>query len=130
MSRLYKQLLRFGLVGIICFAIDYVLLVFLTEIFAVHYLLSSGISFIVSTVINYILSMKYIFRSKDNIIKVFECFAFVLMSIGGLGITVLLMHISVDKLCVHYMMAKIIVTGIVMVYNFVTRKVFLDDSHR
>ena len=38
------------------------------------------------------------------------------------------MWVSVDRLGIHYMFAKIVVTGIVMVYNFVTRKILLEEK--
>ena len=44
----------------------------------------------------------------------------------GLLLTELLMWLLSDKLGVHYMLSKIVVTGIVMVFNFVTRKIFLE----
>ena len=48
------------------------------------------------------------------------------MSTIGLGLTELLMFLAVDKLNIYYMISKIVVTGIVMIYNFVTRKIFLE----
>lgn len=128
MGWIIKQILGFGFVGIVCFIIDYALMVVLTELFSVNYLLSCGISFFISTVVNYALSMKYVFSSKQNIAKSKEFTLFVVMSTIGLVITEILMKCFVDKLKIHYMVSKIAVTGIVMVYNFVTRKIFLDSG--
>ena len=128
MKRLVKQIMGFGVVGVVCFLIDYLLMIALTELCHVNYLLSCGISFTVSTVVNYLLSMRYVFRSKESMNKTFEFILFVVMSVIGLGLTELLMMLSVEKLGLHYTLSKIVVTAIVMVYNFVTRKLFLDSG--
>lgn len=126
MTKLLAQITKFGIVGVICFIIDYALMVLLTELLLVPYLLSCAISFSVSVVVNYILSMKYVFASRDNLSKQKEFIIFVALSIAGLLLTELFMWLMVDKLAIHYMFSKIVVTGIVMVFNFVTRKIFLE----
>lgn len=126
MIKLLKQLFGFGIVGIICFIIDYGLMIILTEVVGLTYLVSCALSFIVSTIVNYILSMRFVFESKENVNKTVEFILFVIMSTIGLGLTELLMFLAVDKLNIYYMISKIVVTGIVMIYNFVTRKIFLE----
>ena len=51
---------------------------------------------------------------------------FVITSTIGLGINDLIMYIIAELLLVHYMLAKIVATAVVMVFNFVTRKMFLE----
>lgn len=69
MINLIKQIIKFGIVGGMCFVIDYGLLIFLTEVISINYLISSGISFSVSVIVNYILSLKYVFETDKKIIK-------------------------------------------------------------
>lgn len=126
MIKLLKQLFGFGIVGIICFIIDYGLMIILTEVVGLTYLVSCALSFIISTIVNYILSMRYVFESKENVNKTAEFILFVIMSTIGLGLTELLMFLAVGKLNIYYMISKIVVTGIVMIYNFVTRKIFME----
>lgn len=127
MSKLINQIAKFGVVGVVCFGVDYGLMILLTELGGVDYLLSSAISFSVSVVVNYLLSMRFVFRSKENSNKAKEFIVFVILSVSGLMLTELLMWAGVERLSFHYMFSKIAVTGIVMVYNFVTRKLFLED---
>ena len=126
MKKLLEQLLKFGVVGVICFLIDFGLLVIMTEAFSINYLISSGISFAVSVTVNYLLSMRYVFVSKNASAKTAEFFVFVALSVVGLGINQLLMWIMVDKIHIYYMLSKVITTAIVMIYNFVTRKLLLE----
>lgn len=55
-----------------------------------------------------------------------EFLVFIFLSVVGLGINQILMWIFVSRLYYFYMVAKIFVTAIVMVYNFITRKIFLE----
>lgn len=127
MKKLLIQILRFGLVGFFCFFIDYGILVFLTEIIGLYYLISSGLSFVVSVIVNYILSFLYVFETgTDNKWKKF--LAFVLLSTVGLGINQLIMWFCGDILNIYYMISKVVATAIVMIYNFITRKLILERA--
>ena len=73
MKKLFEQIIKFGLVGFLCFFIDYGIMVFLTEIVNINYLISSGISFTVSVIVNYILSLTFVFDTKKgNKIKCYD----------------------------------------------------------
>ncbi len=128
MKKLIEQIMKFGVVGFLCFGIDYGLMIFLTEACRLSYLVSSGISFSVSVIVNYILSLKFVFDTGKDNNKIVEFLIFIVLSVIGLGINQALMWVCVDKLHVHYMLAKIGVTGVVMVYNFVTRKLILEKG--
>ena len=106
--------------------IDYGLMIFLTEVLIINYLVSSGISFTVSVIVNYILSLKYVFKTKEDNNKFVEFLIFIILSVIGLGINQILMWLCVDKLNIFYMISKIGVTGVVMIYNFITRKLILE----
>ncbi len=61
MKKLIAQFMKFGVVGVIAFIIDFGVMVFLTEVFAVPYLISTTIAFTVSVIFNYVASMRYVF---------------------------------------------------------------------
>ena len=124
-SKLFKQLFRFGVVGGLAFLIDAGLLYILTEFCHIHYLISSVISFTGSLAFNYILSIIWVFDvKKKQTYK--EVILFVVLSVIGLGINQLVMFLGVDFLHIYYMLCKVISTIIVMVYNFITRKIFIE----
>lgn len=125
-EKLVKQIFRFGLVGGTAFLIDYGILFCLTEFAGVNYLISGTISFSVSVVFNYLSSRFWVFEVKADTNKVWEFVIFLILSVIGLGINQLIMYIGVDKFGIYYMLTKIIATFIVMVYNFVTRKMFME----
>lgn len=124
-KKLVDQILKFGVVGGLAFLIDYGLLYFLTEYLHIYYLISSVISFTVSLIFNYILSIKWVFDvTKKQTYK--EVIIFVVLSVMGLGINQLVMYIGSDLLHIHYMFTKLVATAIVMVWNFITRKIFIE----
>lgn len=125
MKSLMQQIFKFGIVGVIAFIIDYSLLYFFTEVLNIDYLLSSGLSFIISVIFNYFASIKFVFNAKhEQGIK--DVIIFILLSTVGLGINELIMYIGVSHLNYYYMIVKIAATAVVMVYNFITRKIFIE----
>ena len=133
MKKLIAQFMKFGVVGVIAFFIDYGLLAFCTEILHINYLVSATIGFTVSVVFNYFASMRYVFTHKEGMSKRREFIIFVVLSVIGLLINNGLMWAGVEllqwpvRLQQHaYLIVKIFATAVVMVWNFVTRKIFLD----
>ena len=122
---MFKQIVRFSIVGIIATLIDYGLLYFCTDYLKIYYLISSIISFIVSVIINYILSIKWVFDVKKK--QTFKEFIiFIFLSIIGLLINQFILYFCTDIVNIYYMLSKLIATLIVMIYNFVTRKIFVE----
>ena len=125
-NTLFKQILKFGVVGTIAFLIDYLVLILCKEVFGLSVLLSAAIGFTVSVIFNYILSIKFVFEVNDKHDSKRNFILFIVFSVIGLGLTELIMWFGTDIVKIHYLIVKIIATGIVMVFNFVTRKLFLE----
>ena len=124
-NKLFQQIFKFGIVGGIAFVIDYGIMVILKELLGFSILISVAFGFAVSVIFNYIASIKWVFDvSKKQTIKEFS--TFIILSIIGLIINQLIMYIMVEKASIWYMFSKIVSTIIVMVYNFITRKIFIE----
>lgn len=128
MKRLVEQIMRFGAVGAIAFIIDYGVMVLLTEAFGVPPVASATASFIVSVAFNYVASMKYVFTHKRDMSRNREFAVFVSLSIAGLLINDAIMWTGTEIMFIDYRIVKVAATAIVMVWNFVTRKIFLDGG--
>ena len=129
MRKLIEQFMKFGVVGFIAFLIDYGLLALCTEVFGINYLISATIGFTVSVVFNYLASMRYVFTHKEDMSRRREFIIFVVLSIIGLIINNACLWAGVELLGWHYLLVKIGATAIVMIWNFVTRKIFLDAGN-
>jgi len=124
---LFFQIIKFGIVGIIAAAVDVGLLIMLSEFMHVDVLFASAIAFSVSVIANYILSMSFVFKGKKQN-KAKEFMIFVLLSIGGLIINQFIMWLGVNVLTIYYLAVKIFAMVFVPVYNFITRKLFLEEK--
>lgn len=139
MKKLMEQIIKFGIVGFFCFLIDYGITVVFTNVFGVHYLISKFLGFVVSAIVNYILSIKFVFTNKKEMDRKKEFSVFIILSAFGLLINEIVMFVCMDlifpastllqKYITRELMvsiSSIVATGIVMIYNFISRKLFLE----
>ena len=141
MKKLIDQILKFAVVGGISFVVDFLVYAISVNVLSIHYIIAGILGFVISVVVNYLLSMKFVFVSKDDMSKQSEFVIFVVLSVIGLVLNSLILFVCIDLIYMHWLWlqgiisieimnlaAKIIATGIVMVYNFVTRKIFLEKK--
>jgi putative flippase GtrA len=128
MKKLIAQLMKFVVVGGLSFVLDFIIYYVLTNFFSVYYLIAGFFSFSLSLIFNYLMSMKFVFKSKDDLKKTHEFAIFVILSVMGLGLNLLSLYILVDVFKMNDLIAKVFVAGIVMIFNFVTRKIFLEQK--
>ena len=139
MKNLLNQIIKFGIVGLFCLLIDFGITTGFTNLLGIHYLISKFLGFVVSAVVNYLLSIKFVFTQKKEMDKKKEFTVFLILSAFGLLINEIVMYLCIDgiyarsgqlqELVSHANMvalSSILATGIVMVYNFISRKLFLE----
>ena len=72
--------------------------------------------------------MKYVFRGKQGANRVKEFLIFAILCLIGLGFNQLIMWAAVDGMGISYVWSKAAATVLVMIYNFISKKVFLEDK--
>ena len=139
MKNLLNQIIKFGIVGLFCFLIDFGITTGFTNLLGIHYLISKFLGFVVSAVVNYLLSIKFVFTQKKEMDKKKEFTVFLILSSFGLLINEIVMYLCIDGIYARsgqlqelerhanmVALSSILATGIVMVYNFISRKLFLE----
>ncbi len=141
MKKLIDQILKFGVVGFLAFFIDFGIFKLLSAALGLHYLIANFFGFTISLIFNYAASMTFVFERKENADRKREFAVFAVLSVIGLLLNELIIYICIDGIYANAAflrahmsgdlaatLGKIIATGIVMVYNFVTRKIFLEKK--
>lgn len=128
MKKLFLQIFKFVIVGGLSFVLDFILYYIFTRFLSINEMTSQVMSFSISLIFNYMMSMRYVFVSKDSLKKHHEFMIFVTLSVLGAGLNWLLFYLMVYVLSINDLITKIIVAGIVMVFNFVTRKLFIEKK--
>jgi len=121
----FIQFLRYIIVGGVSFVVDYGLLYLLTEYAGIHYILSATLSFIAGLIVNYVISINWIFRHSKLSNKTVEFTIYGIIGVVGLLFNNLLLFLFTDIFQFHYMISKLIAAAIVLFWNFVGRKVIL-----
>jgi len=117
-----KEFLLYVIAGSIAFASDFTVLYFSTEIVGVHYLISNLISSSFGLLVAYLLNIHWVFKYRRYPTTVIELPIFISIAIAGMLISELLLFIMVEKSSINYLWAKIMIAGIIFLFNFVIRK--------
>lgn len=126
MENLFIQIFKFVIVGGIATIIDWAVYYVVYNYIGIDPLIANILSFSISVIYNYSASVKWVFDINENKSKKRMFIEFMIFSIIGLLLTELLLWIGINKLSMNAMLTKIIATAIVMVFNFITRKMFLE----
>lgn len=124
---LLLQFIKYLFVGGAAFVFDFGTLYILTEYAGIHYLVSAVVAFIIGLNVNYFLAKFLVFKdSKIKDIKK-EYFFIVIISLSALFLNQLFLFILTEKIGLYYLYSKIITTAILLVYNFIIRKVYIFE---
>ena len=85
----------------------------------------TGAGFIAGLIVNYVLSIIFVFEHKGNSKSVGGFLAFTLLSAVGLGIHLLGMYLGNGVWGLNEWIVKIVLTIIVLIYNYVSKRLLL-----
>ena len=123
---LFNKIIRFSIVGGIATLIDFIFLYIFKEFLNMDVIIANTLSFIISVTYNYIASITWVFDTNKSKNKKIQFILFIIFSIVGLIINNIILYILTDKLNIYYLISKVVATFIVMIFNFITRKKFLE----
>ena len=142
MSNRLKELIKFAFTGGVCFVIEYAALVILKEWLHIPVVAATPIAFLVSVIFNYLLCVKWVFSGAQEGSKKAQL-GFLITSVMGLFLNWVIMWaltalFGEDALLFAlfgieikvYMLNKVIATGLVMVWNYFTKRYVLRKDHK
>ena len=123
-----KELFLYLIVGGIATLAEWGIFRLFDSALSVHYTLSTVIAYLLSTFVNWAAGRLLLFREShqpfwQEILKIY------LAAIAGLLMNLAIMFICVDLLRMDEMLSKILATGIVFLFNFLIRKLYIYKKH-
>jgi putative flippase GtrA len=119
------KIFRYLIVGTIASIVDFSVLFTLVNFFSFHWFYSASLSFILATLVNYYLSITYVFSSGIKFKEREEFLLVFIMSIVGLTLNQLFIYILYKFVFLNLFYSKVITTGIVFFWNYSSRRYFI-----
>jgi putative flippase GtrA len=117
---LLREFPVFVVVGGIATAAHYLLLVFLVQAFGVEPTVASTAGLILGAIVNYVLNYRITFRSRRAHMIAVPRFA--VAATTGMFLNGLFVAVGVHVVALHYMIAQVISTGLILAWNFLINK--------
>ena len=140
MNQRIKEIIKFVFTGGVCFLIEYAALIALKEWLHLPVVAATPLAFLVSVVFNYLLCVKWVFDGAAEGNKKAQL-GFVFTSVMGLFLNWAIMWaltavLGEDSVLLSifgvnvkvYMLNKVIATGLVMVWNYFTKRWLLKGN--
>ncbi len=124
-DNIFIQLFRYTFVGGVAFIADFGSLYLLTDLAGLYYLFSAALAFLIGLIINYVLSILWVFKSRSVKNKSIEFMIFAIIGVVGLGMNEIIIWFSTERINIYYLHSKLISTAIVYFWNFLARKYIL-----
>lgn len=112
-----RRFLKYIVIGVTTFAFDLFLLYVFTNFLLWNYIIATGVSFTIAISINYIFSRHFVFHGT---LKSVGAGYVGFMSIACIGVIMAMfgMFILVGEFHIYYLNSRIIIAGIVGVWNY------------
>ena len=137
---LFRQMVRFGIVGVAAFFVELGCLNLMTQwLFPLllptkdhdfYVLTAAPIAFLISAVFNYILSLHFVFKKRKDARGVTVFSIFLVLNLIALGLNEVWMWLFAVQMGINHNISKVIATALVTIYNFISRKIFIEDHQK
>ena len=120
-----SQFIRYFIVGGIAFIADFGALFLLKEWGGLNYLLSATLAFIMGIIINYQLSIHWVFDQRAISNHYIEFLIFTVIGVIGVFLNLGIIFCLTEQFDVFYLHSKLMATAIIFLFNFGARKIYL-----
>ena len=116
---------RYFFVGGIAAAIDISLFAIFAGYFKFPWAIVSVITFIIATLVNYFLSIRFVFKSGSRYKKHHEILGVFMVSTLALLFNQMFLSIFIEKMNLHLVISKCLTTGMLFLWNYYGRRIFI-----
>ncbi len=116
--RKYQRLLRYLVAGGCAAAIDFAFLFLFTDIFGVHYLLSSVLAFLVAFIFSFLVQKFWTFQDHSTENLHMQAVLYFVVAGVNLLLNTLLMYVFVEWFSLWYILAQFIASGLIAIESF------------
>lgn len=124
------QFFRYFFVVGASFGTDFIILYTFTELLSVHYMISTVAGYLAGMGINYMLSIKWVFKYRVHNSKTLEFSIFIGIGLLGMVINQGLMWLFTDLLGIYFLFSRMISAVIGYFWKFFARKHLLFKKKR
>ena len=122
------QLIRYILVVAIAAPIDLGGYILLKSQFHVPYVLAATLSFTASLIVNYLLSVAWVWTNRTGRERHVDMVIFTIIGLVGLGLTDLIVFVGTDVANLNYIVSKLIAFSIVFFWSFGARRLLFQGK--
>lgn len=123
-----REFIRYFLASLIALFVDVGSLAILSEWLSVPYLWAGGIAFLLGLLVVYILSIRWVFESRQIKSPIAEFLLFALIGLVGLLINEGMLWLFTGFLGLHLLASKLLSVVAVFSWNFFARRTLLFQS--
>lgn len=113
----FTRFLKYSAIGTSTSALDFYFIWVLTSQFGVHYLISSGVMFLVAATLDYLADRHFVFSNSKRDAEVGYLYFLAILG-AGLIMTLLAMAVMVEIFNCDYLISRIIVAGAVGMWSY------------
>jgi len=113
---------KFVSVGLCATVLQYLILAYLVEIYAIRAAIASAIGFALSATFNYFLNRKFTFRSDAR--HTVAVPKFITVALAGVTLNTSIVGWFEEHTRVHYLVSQVLATIVAMLWNFVASAIW------
>jgi putative flippase GtrA len=119
------KFIRYFFVGGVAAAVDIGLFYLGAGVAMWNYMVVGTVSFTLATLVNYFVSVRVVFRSGTRFSRHHELFLVFLVSCVGLVVNQAILYLSISRLAIGLLPAKLLATAGVFLWNYQLRNRFV-----
>ncbi len=122
------KIVRYFFVGSVSAIIDISLFAIFAGYLRFPWAFVSFITFIIATLANYILSIRFVFKIGSRYKKHYEIIGIFILSTLALLLNQMFLYLFIEKLNIHLVISKCLTTGMLFLCNYLGRKRFIFSA--